>query len=184
MPSTVSLNPSIKTIGILSDSHGFLDSRILNALKNVDVILHAGDIMDKSVMEQLLAINANVYFVTGNNDVEAVWPKKHASVVKAIPESIVFTIGLDKIGIIHGHQFGKQKPDHNRIREHFAECRMAIYGHTHHQTIDTLAQPWVINPGASGNVRTHGGVSCLLLSLKKDHWDVQTIKYKDQKIAA
>jgi len=40
-----------------------------------------------------------------------------------------------------------------------------IYGHTHKQVIDKESTPWVINPGASGEIRNHGGSKCFTMDI-------------------
>jgi putative phosphoesterase len=43
----------LKTIGLLSDTHGFLDERIFEYFKNCDEIWHAGDIGNIETLKQL-----------------------------------------------------------------------------------------------------------------------------------
>ena len=54
-------------IGVISDTHGYLDPLILEEFAGVDHIIHAGDIMDASTLEALGAI-APVTAVAGNMD--------------------------------------------------------------------------------------------------------------------
>lgn len=58
---------SMKTIGIISDTHGSLGSRAYAALFGVDLIIHAGDIGGPPVLNELETI-APVVAVLGNND--------------------------------------------------------------------------------------------------------------------
>jgi putative phosphoesterase len=55
-------------VGVVSDTHGYLDSRLLDAFLGVDVILHAGDVGSNVVLEGLRRL-ASLYAVQGNNDV-------------------------------------------------------------------------------------------------------------------
>lgn len=57
----------IMIIGVISDTHGFVHRAIFEAFRNVDAIIHAGDIGDESVLRQLEAL-APVYAVRGNVD--------------------------------------------------------------------------------------------------------------------
>jgi len=64
-------------IGLLSDTHGFLDNSILDALKDVDEIWHAGDIGSLLITDQL-ELNAPVRAVYGNIDdhqIRTEWPE-------------------------------------------------------------------------------------------------------------
>ena len=57
----------MKLIGLISDTHGFLDSRFIYHLKNCDEIWHAGDIGSQEVAEKLKEI-APLKAVFGNID--------------------------------------------------------------------------------------------------------------------
>jgi putative phosphoesterase len=54
-------------IGVVSDTHGYLDPRVLEEFAGVDHIIHAGDVMDIRVLEELAAV-APVTAVAGNMD--------------------------------------------------------------------------------------------------------------------
>ena len=55
------------TIGVLSDTHGYLDPAILTIFEGVDHIIHAGDVMDPATLEALETV-APVTAVAGNMD--------------------------------------------------------------------------------------------------------------------
>src|SRR5690554_1504085 len=55
------------SIGLISDTHGWLDPRFHELFSNVDVIIHAGDIGDEDVLRELETI-APVVAVRGNID--------------------------------------------------------------------------------------------------------------------
>ena len=57
----------MKLIGLISDTHGFLDSRFETHLKKCDEIWHAGDIGDIKIIDQLKEISI-VRAVFGNID--------------------------------------------------------------------------------------------------------------------
>ena len=54
-------------LGILSDTHGLLRPEAIAALQGVDHILHAGDIGDPGILDQLRAL-APVTAIRGNID--------------------------------------------------------------------------------------------------------------------
>ena len=54
-------------IGVISDTHGYLDPQVLEEFAGVDHIIHAGDIMDGATLEALGKI-APVTAVAGNMD--------------------------------------------------------------------------------------------------------------------
>ena len=53
-------------LGVVSDTHGYVDPRLVEAFAGVDAILHAGDVGSTAVLEALAAI-APVHAVCGNN---------------------------------------------------------------------------------------------------------------------
>lgn len=165
------------TVGILSDSHGHLDSRIKDAVNQCDYIIHAGDIFNADILEQLHP-QKELIAVAGNNDIPAVWDESEAHVVNALPDRDKLELPGGLIIIEHGHRLGN-KPDHDQLRWDHAEAKLIIYGHTHKRVIDQSSEPWVVNPGASGKVRTHGGVSCLILHANADEWQFETILFEE-----
>jgi putative phosphoesterase len=54
-------------IGIISDTHGYLDKNVFDYFKDVDMILHAGDIGTQDVTDKLKAFKP-LYAVYGNID--------------------------------------------------------------------------------------------------------------------
>jgi len=54
-------------IGVISDNHGYLDPAVLTIFAGVDHIIHAGDVMDPAILEQLANV-APVTAVAGNMD--------------------------------------------------------------------------------------------------------------------
>lgn len=54
-------------IGVVSDNHGYLDPGVLKIFAGVDHIIHAGDVMDPAILEQLATV-APVTAVAGNMD--------------------------------------------------------------------------------------------------------------------
>ena len=54
-------------VGVIADTHDILKEEVLNELKQCDYIIHAGDIVDKKILERLQTIT-KVFDVKGNND--------------------------------------------------------------------------------------------------------------------
>jgi putative phosphoesterase len=165
------------TVGILSDSHGYLDPRVAEAVNGCDYIIHAGDIFNAGVLDQL-SPKKQLVAVTGNNDIPAVWHPEEHDRVKQLPCKAELELPGGLIIIEHGHRLGN-RPDHEQLRWDHAEARMIVYGHTHHRVVDKNEQPWVVNPGASGRVRTHGGPSCLVLHASDQDWRLETYQFPE-----
>ncbi|MGB5398424.1 MAG: metallophosphoesterase family protein [Gammaproteobacteria bacterium] len=168
-------------VGILSDTHGFIDPRIVNTVNTCDHIIHAGDICGADILAQLrprIALHA----VAGNNDHAAAWSAAEHAVVNALPAQIELTLPGGLVIIEHGHRLGGF-PDHEQFRWDHAEARMIVYGHTHKRVIDQSAEPWIINPGAAGKERTRGGPSCLVLHASENAWKIETVVFADEAAA-
>ena len=78
--------------------------------------------------------------------------------------------------VIHGHQT-PARGRHERLRRRFPHARALVYGHSHRLLLDQEALPWVLNPGAAGRTRTHGGPSCLVLTADADCWTIRTFRF-------
>jgi len=139
--------------------------------------VHAGDIFNARVLEQLEP-KKELIVVAGNNDYPAFWNAEEVNIVSALPAISKLELPGGLLIVEHGHRLGNH-PDHEQFRRDHAEARLIVYGHTHHRVVDQSTHPWVINPGASGKTRTHGGPSCLVLNASESEWTIETILFAD-----
>lgn len=67
----------MRKIGLLSDTHGFLDPKIFEYFKEVDEIWHAGDVGSMEVIEQLESFKPTkgVYGNIDGHEIRSAWPK-------------------------------------------------------------------------------------------------------------
>ena len=161
-------------IGVVSDTHSYLDPRIENIVADCDYAVHAGDVCGVNVLQALKPKLGLVIAVAGNND-----PYCHFS-DNELPKTARFEIVGEMIAVEHGHKHGASQPSHASMRKAHPEAKLVIYGHTHKQVIDKDAMPWVINPGAAGKTRTHGGPSCLVIECSEaKEWDIQVYRFSE-----
>jgi len=164
-------------VGIISDTHGKLDPRIAETLQDCDIAVHAGDIMCHSVLSDMNPKSGEVIAVRGNNDTNEKWSDHHNELLQDIEFEANFMLPGGKVEVVHGHLHGRPATLHDRLRETFSEAKLIIYGHSHKLVCDTSHEPWVVNPGAAGKIRTFGGPSCLILEASEENWSIKEIKF-------
>lgn len=150
------------TIGIISDTHGFIHLDIVRLVNQCDIAIHAGDIVDEKTLLQLKP-KQPLIAIQGNND-------RHLTQLKTVEK---LNILGDIIAVDHGHTHGRKQPSHASLRSTYPDAKIIIYGHTHKQLVDKTASPWIINPGAAGKTRNNGGSKCLILTVNSPQdWQI------------
>jgi len=158
-----------KRVLILSDTHGELNSHIAAMSQAVDVVIHCGDIGNAHVLSALQP-RERVHMVTGNNDTPTRAPEQDLSLLATLSETVELDLPGGKILAVHGHRQIPASKRHQALRKAYPDVRCITYGHSHRMLIDDSAEPTVVNPGAAGRDRTHGGPSCLLLDATIERW--------------
>lgn len=124
-------------IGLISDTHGLFRPAVHEALAGVELILHAGDVGDQDILDEL-ALIAPVEAVLGNTD---------DPFALRLPRALDLVLGGLKVHVSHGHELGRPQPE--RVAAAY-DADVCIYGHTHIQKIARVGAQLVINPGAAG----------------------------------
>ena len=163
-------------LGVISDTHNALNDGIVNALNGCDAIVHAGDIGDANVLSRLKKFSPHIFPVRGNNDAEHLWPEEDLPELANIPEPCEIHFQDQIIGLIHGHQYDPVRKRHDKLRNHFPNADIVVYGHSHRLVCDQEQPPWVINPGAGGYTRNFGGASCLVMEYKESRWSIEEFR--------
>lgn len=164
-------------VAILSDTHGALDPRVQELVTTCDLVAHGGDIGRASILAQLQPRLGRVLAVFGNNDVARKWPEEDRRLLIHLPEWLEQPLPGGLLVLIHGHQV-PARDRHRLLRGRFPSARAIAYGHSHHLALDDAHRPWVLNPGAAGRSRTHGGPSCMVLTATQTEWQVETHRFK------
>jgi len=170
-------------VAIISDTHSDIDESVIEFVKTCDIAIHAGDIGNMDVLNAMEPKLSHVIAVSGNNDKPYMWEVRDWNVVKNLPETLQLQLPGGTLTIEHGHEHDMMKPCHDALRNTHKDSRMIVYGHTHKQIIDDSNQSiWVVNPGAAGFTRTHGGSSCLKLTIDKqsDDWNLEAIRFEER----
>lgn len=121
-------------IGLISDTHGLLRPEARVALAGVAHILHAGDICDPAVLEQLGRI-APVTAVRGNND-RGAW-------AQALPARDTVDLGGVRIHLLHDLHELDGDPQAERIA-------VVVSGHSHRPSVSMDRGVLYVNPGSAG----------------------------------
>jgi putative phosphoesterase len=127
-------------LGILSDTHGFLDPKIPRLFAGVDHILHAGDIGPYSLLLELEAI-APVTAVLGNTDT---WLSlKVTELVELAGRKFLLHHIVDPHALNDDlkARIAAERPD------------VVVFGHTHKPFCETLDSVCFFNPGYAGKQR-------------------------------
>ncbi len=145
-------------IGVISDTHDFLDPQIQDIFAGVDHILHAGDVCTAWILFQLEQI-APVTAALGNND--ATMSLKLTEIVelaarKFLIQHIVSPRALDQQIARH---ILRQRPE------------VVVFGHTHKPYSETLGGMLFFNPGYAGRPRFGAARSVAIL-----HCDAKAIR--------
>lgn len=134
-------------IGVISDTHipsvlKALPSKVFEVFNGVDLILHAGDIVEMSVLDELQAL-APVEAVAGNMD--------GTDVHRRLPAKKVLTLGRFRVGLIHGkYRMDEQR---QRIRQEFDDVDLIVYGHSHTPFWGRENGVYFLNPGSPTDTR-------------------------------
>ena len=110
------------------------------AFAGVELILHAGDVGDDAILDEL-SIIAPVQAVFGNTD------DHHNPRLSAAIDIVVD--GL-RIHVSHGHELGAPTPE--KLLARYA-ADVIVYGHTHIPLVTRADGRLVVNPGAAGAAR-------------------------------
>ena len=138
-------------IGVLSDTHGHLDPKIVTLFEGVDHILHGGDIGYPSIILELEQV-APVTAVLGNND--AGLDFNETEIVRL----------LDRKFLVH-HIVNAHKPSDSIKRRIIRENPdVVVFGHTHKPFCETIGQTLFFNPGYAGKPRFNLARSVAILN--------------------
>jgi len=135
-------------IGLLSDTHGYIDESMGKYLKVCDEIWHAGDFGNENIIDKLQAW-APLQAVHGNID--------SATVRKRIPETLV--LEREGVRIFMRHIIPRpNRYDNALIREiRHNRADLVVCGHSHIALVErsALAEVLHLNPGAAGRQGWH-----------------------------
>jgi uncharacterized protein len=126
-------------VGLVSDLHGRFDPLLPKVLKDVELILLAGDTVDESLLPRLRRI-APVAAVRGNND--------HGPLLSALPDVLDLDLDGTRILMIHDRKDRRLAGEIARV-----EPQVLVVGHSHQPLVEREGALLVVNPGSAGPKR-------------------------------
>jgi putative phosphoesterase len=132
----------LKTIGLISDTHGLLRPEAVRALAGVGHIIHAGDIGGPEILEELRRI-APVHAVRGNND-KGAWAAEIPLYLALELEGVSIHVLHDvkEIDVLRRHRL--------LIDPRAADFDVVVSGHSHKPTVTERDGVQFVNPGSAG----------------------------------
>jgi len=121
-------------IGVISDTHGLLRPEAPTALQGSDHILHAGDVGDSRIIEELGSI-APITFIRGNIDTDA-WGR-------SLPDVEMVELSSKHFYILHDLKTLDLNP-------RAAGIAAIVSGHSHQSKIEWRDGVLYFNPGSAG----------------------------------
>ena len=146
-------------IGLISDTHGLLRKEALSALAGSELILHAGDIGNPEILEELKRI-APVIAIRGNVDTED-WARE-------LPETTAVETEAATIYMLHD----VKQLDLNPAAARF---QIVVSGHSHKPCDEERHGVRYINPGSAGPRRFSLPITIARLDLSRKPWLVNFI---------
>lgn len=147
-------------IGLVSDTHGLVRQSVVKSFKNVDLIVHAGDIGTREALETLQTI-ARVYPVRGNVD-GGKWTEN-------IPFTDVVQVGQEHLYVLHDVNTLDLDPV-------AAGFNAVISGHSHIPEIEERNGVLFLNPGSAGPKRLKYPASIAFLYINGVSIDAEIVE--------
>jgi uncharacterized protein len=135
-------------IAIVSDTHmprgkRAFPQQAVELMRGADLILHAGDFVDRSVLDEVRSLGPPVAAVHGNMDSE--------ELKRRLPERHVIDAEGVRIALVHDGGPAANRLQRNRAR--FPDADAVIFGHSHiplHEETDGFQ---IFNPGSATDRR-------------------------------
>jgi putative phosphoesterase len=146
-------------IGLISDTHGLLREQALRSLRGSELIVHAGDVGERKILEELREL-APVVAVRGNVDT-ADW-------ARTLPLTAVADAGRVQIYVLHDLNALDLDPV-------AAGLQIVVSGHSHKFGRSERSGVLYINPGSAGPRRFQLPITVARLDLGKTPWGVEFV---------
>lgn len=138
----------MKKVLVISDTHSYIDDRIIKYASEADYVIHAGDVGSFDVIEKLNSVS-KLLFVYGNID---------GNEIRSESNKFEF-FKINDLKILLTHISGKT-PKYNKetlikIKEHNPDLLIAGHSHILKIQYDKINKLIFLNPGAAGRHGFH-----------------------------
>jgi len=138
----------VKKVLVISDTHSYIDDRIIKYASEADYVIHAGDVGSFDVIEKLNSVS-KLLFVYGNID---------GNEIRSESNKFEF-FKINDLKILLTHISGKT-PKYNKetlikIKEHNPDLLIAGHSHILKIQYDKINKLIFLNPGAAGRHGFH-----------------------------
>ena len=137
-------------VAVLSDTHGFLRREVVAEIQDCTHILHAGDIVKETDLDELRCCGA-IYAVRGNNDL---WQPG----LRDLSGILQFQIAGVRFLMTH---------DRYDVPRNLGDTKIVVCGHTHRYSEEWIDGRLWLNPGSCGRSRFGSGATMARLKLQE-----------------
>ena len=158
---------AMRKIGLLSDTHGWIDPQIVEFFKDCDEVWHCGDIGDYRVFEKLEA-DFNFSAVYGNID---------GGIIRRVYHDFIL-FEREGVRVLMTHIGGYPRHYSSRALQHIHASRPQLFvaGHSHILRVeyDKVYDMLFVNPGAAGNYGVHHVRTAIRLDI--EHGEIKNME--------
>jgi putative phosphoesterase len=133
-------------ITLVSDTHGEdghrLTGRTLDAVREADLVVHAGDFTTESVYDAFRREAAELVAVYGNRD--------HLAVREQLSETASGETDGLRVAVAHGHRHDRTALSMLARQEN---ADLVVVGHSHEPGVERLGGGTLVNPGSHADPR-------------------------------
>lgn len=147
-------------IGVISDTHGLLRPEAVEALAGSERIVHAGDVGDPAILEELGRI-APVSAIRGNVD--------RGELARDLPATAVVEVGEVALYLLHD----LAALDLDPVAAGFGAV---IFGHSHKPSQEVRDGVLYLNPGSAGPRRFTLPITVARLTVSGPRLDVEIVE--------
>jgi putative phosphoesterase len=147
-------------VGVISDTHGLLRPEAIRALRGANMIIHAGDVGNPAVIEELRGV-APTFVVRGNID------KEHWAAT--LPMTAVVGVGERLFYVLHEIS----QLDFDPAAAGFAAV---VFGHSHVPSMESREGVLFLNPGSAGPRRFKLPVAIARVRVSGERMDSEIVE--------